>query len=647
MKKLMVLGLASGLSLGPSVVLRAGGFLESIDTTGNVPSPRPGHVVGRLVPMRWDSRTIPVQYKMNTTLAPIPNPLGAAFLTIGDATTALQRSFDAWNAIPTSYIEMQISGTTSNPGLSGFDLVNELTFRTAASFSLIAASASVTLTADTTLLDGDRIDADADADVSGAITVATDVDGDGDVELPAGFYRAGTILDNDIQFNTKVSNGYRFTTADADVDIVARSVDLMAIATHEAGHSIGLSHTLFNQSGAADGNSSTMFPLLDADDPAAELALRTLESDDVAWASYHYPEGSAASGPAALQSGDIAFAAVYGLITGEVRHGVLNQPVAGASVHAMDWKGDQVVAAGFSGTTQVSVAPNGRAFVVSPAFNIRDGKYVIPVPKGNYAVGIEATDGSPVEAARVGLTAEIGSIFGQMNFTEEFYNGNKEDDIELRPGQRKNVAVLAGTVSSDVNMTTTRNININNFGDRNFIGFSQAPGGMYYAVRVPGSQIIAAAAAGPIAFHSIGYDTAVVDGSVVPAFAEATLATGSSTGATATINLAEPLERVSGFIGQDDDFAPFFFKNGHDLAGRVLQGISDGSITDLFLVLRLPPGPFPGVSAAPPLIGLDGGAGVTNDVPIFGLSYVSDDGGVSFRQNTHYNFRFSLVLSER
>ena len=36
-----------------------------------------------------------------------------------------------------------------------------------------------------------------------------------------------------------------------------------------------------------------------------------------------------------------------------------------------------------------------------------------------------------------------------------------------------------------------------------------------------------------------------------------------------------------------------------------------------------------------------------NDVPIFGLSYVSDDGGATFTQVTNFNFMFSLTLGER
>ena len=69
-------------------------------------------------------------------------------------------------------------------------------------------------------------------------------------------------------------------------------------------------------------------------------------------------------------------------------------------------------------------------------------------------------------------------------------------------------------------------------------------------------------------------------------------------------------------------------------------------IDNLFLVLRVPTTtPFPGVSATPPLIGLDGGVAV-NDVPIFGLSYISDDGGTTFNRVPNFNFRFSLRLAE-
>jgi len=75
----------------------------------------------------------------------------------------------------------------------------------------------------------------------------------------------------------------------------------------------------------------------------------------------------------------------------------------------------------------------------------------------------------------------------------------------------------------------------------------------------------------------------------------------------------------------------------------VVDKIEDGEIENLFLVLRLPTTtPFPGISAIPPVIGLDGGV-VVNDAP-FGNSYLSTD-GVTFNQVTNFNFRFSLLVT--
>ena len=270
---------------------------------------------------------------------------------------------------------MQITRTTANPGLRGFDFVNELTFRTAASFAAIASSPSVTLIEDTTLVDGDLIDADADSDVSSAISVVTDVDGDGDLEFPAGFYKACTILDNDVQFNTKDSSGLRFTVGAAAADTITRSVDLGAVAVHEFGHSRWLLHSVNNQNSASDGNGATMFPFIDNGDPASELALRTLDADDIAYSAYFYQEGTANSGPASLQSGDTAFRKVFGLIKGELRHGELDQPLAGGNVFTINDKTDTAGTSAFSGTTQLSFDP------ATGDLNLIDPRRAAPAPR--------------------------------------------------------------------------------------------------------------------------------------------------------------------------------------------------------------------------------------------------------------------------
>ena len=650
MKKLATAFLCLAITGAAGVGLRAGGRLESFDITGMRPSPAAGQVLARVIGIQWDTRSIPVRYVVNTAsgvvdtdgVLKVPNPLGPPVLTIAEATVALQSSFNAWNNIPTSYIDMRIVGTRSNPGLVGFDMVNELSFRTSAGFTAIASSPSVSLIEDSTFVDGDDIDGDGDSDVSAAITVMADADGDGDLEFPPGFYKAGTILDNDVQFNTKTTNGLRFTIGNAALDTVGRSVDFNTTATHEFGHSHGLSHSMDNQSSATDGDGATMFPFIDTTDPAAEALQRTLHTDDIAWSSYIYPEGTARSGPAALTGGDIAFKDLFGIITGQIRHGVLDQPLAGGSVYAIDQRGDRLIGSGFSGTVDLSFNPsNGGLFFLPPALGLIDGRYAIPVPKGNYAVGIEAVDGTPAAAGNISFTCQVGAFYGQQNFNEEFYSPFDDDD-EARPGFSRNVHVSEGRTTDHINIVTNNAFNISNFGALNAIGFINSPAGRYYAVQVPASQISAFMPDERIVVHSALFETHVVDASTVPIFSEVMLTTGTiNPDGSAAINLSDPLDSDEMFVGQETDFSPFFVKTPRRLANKIRRGIASGEIQNLFLVLRIPTTtPYPGISGQPPLIGLN----VT--APILGLSFVSSDGGATFSKVTNANFRFSLVLAE-
>src|SRR5262245_22097633 len=207
--------------LAPAPAL-AGGNLEAYDITAGTPV-IPGFIAAKTVNMLWDSRCIPVQVRSNSTLDPIPNPLGPPVISLNQAEQALKRAFNSWNDIRTSFIEFNLVGRVANPGLPGLDMINEATFIVPPGSGFIGLSVPTFFIADVSLAAGDDIDGDGDSDVAAAISTCQDADGDGDIEFPVGNYKAGTLIDNDVLFN---ADGLRFTTKDADIDTNFASVDL-------------------------------------------------------------------------------------------------------------------------------------------------------------------------------------------------------------------------------------------------------------------------------------------------------------------------------------------------------------------------------------------------------------------------------------
>lgn len=644
------------LALVPAPPLFAGGAITTISIT-NQPSPVAGELVADIVPSRWPDGCTSPDFYVNDAFDPIPNPIGPDTLTVAQVIDTLEQAAAVWNDIPTSYSEIRIAGTTTNPNRPRFDQIHEITFRRSGDFGVtiprtlidldfgaFAYLRSTTLLVGFNLPDGLDADGDGDSDVSAATDVCADTDGDGDFEYPAGFIPAGSVLDTDLVFDAGIDDpaqGVRFTAGTAP-DTDPRSVDLMAIAVQEFGLAQGVAHSLVNQYSATDGLGSPMFHRVDTADPAVQVSMRSLDDDARATASWLYPEGSAASGPGALQPGDVAFEDAYGRIEGEIRFGTRDEPMAGGAVFAQDVTTGRIVGTAISGTTVYSVLPNGsNATFLDADYHVLDGHYTLIVPPGTYRVGVEPVDGTPSAHSRVNLNTFLQDFIDQDDFHEDWWNGPEEGLIESRPWQARPVTVAAGEVRTGIDIVTNLTVDVEGFGSLDSLGTAGAGAGGYLAVRFPAADFVQAdtEAGGDAILHGAEILTGIERTSNVPVFARAILATGTvHPDGTATVDLADPLLEESPFVGQDYDFTPWYFRGAAGIANEIRQGIADGSITDLFVVVQLPAG------GELPYIGLDGGP--ANDVPIAGDSFVSADGAL-FTPSSDWNFLMRLVLSER
>jgi len=631
------LGLFAVVSSMPA---RAGGNLEVFDLTNAPPSPIAGHVIGTTRGTQLDTRCLPLAYRLDTKVDPIPNGTAGAPLPLplAQARQAIEQALATWNNIPTSFVEMRIVGTTHGgaPGFE-FDFVNEVSFQPRPGFDAIAASRSVHLVVDSHLLHGEDLDGDGDADVSSATLLCADVDGDGDIELPEGFYRAGTILENDVVFDPRLG----FTTDGSGLDDFA-TWDLVGIALHEFGHSLGLPHNAISQKSPTDGTPTTMWygGWLD---PFDKGAMRHLYIDEIAWASFLYPEGSRAQGPGALQPGDAAFSDRYSLLRGEVRY-PQGYPGSGVLVFAEDLQG-RVVTSAIAGRFRLSIGATSSAFL-PPDLAFFDGHYVLPVPKGVYRVGVEPNDGLPDVTRGSTRSGLYPFFYGAYDFRKEYFSGAVEGTTEQRLGAGQPVAALSDRHDLDIHIDDNLVLGDDDASDNLWGTVNLGPQGNLLAVRIPREEIAAIDNGRGLLVQGALFGTFPWNSSEVALFDAAMITTGSvAANGKVTVDVAHPLARKAPFVGLDFDHTPLYVDNSLALGLHVQQKLP-ALQKDLFLVLAFSAESYPGVpgiSRYGLLFDL-----LAPDSPRRGRSYYSRDGGQTWNvESPELGYPFGLVVAPR
>ncbi|HBK92326.1 MAG TPA: hypothetical protein DDZ68_11705 [Parvularcula sp.] len=625
MKRILIC--ASALAIAATQA-SAGGRLDTFKFTGES-NFIPGFEDVEIVGIFWDDRCTSVNYTADDIPA---NGVGGSLIPASVWAGEMQTSFEQWNQIPTSYIEMNVVGgpVALGNGLRRFDFINELTFETAAGSGFLASSPSTSLQADATFVAGDDIDGDGDSDVfdTAATSVSTchDFDADGDIEFPAGDYAAGTILDNDVQFNNRlITSGivWELTPSSTLAGEPQRRTDIQSVAVHEFGHSHGLAHSFINQISVSDGNGATMFPFIDIDDRFSEEGQRTLHEDDIAWSSYIYPEGKTeGSGPTAIQPGDIPFQNAFRTIKGAYTQngfGVLGGNISATGTGA---NGRTVVSA-YSGLAR-AFSPDGiNVFIGDLTNSVISDQYILPVPRGTYVLAMQALDGDPAATGNISITAQIGGFLGQHGYPEEFRSSPAlESEIETNPGQFTPVNAQTKN-QANVNVATNIDVTLRNAGALTNIGTGAAIGvnDVIYAERFAGADVLALLNSGAT-MTTATYRTGVFDASVVSVWKRASVRLGRLN-PDGTATLGATLASRNNFVGQDGDSTPFFLSNPATVSANARAALEADPTLDVFVVLEAL-NAFPRADdPRPPLLGLQATAAGASS----GQSFLSVAGG--------------------
>ena len=290
------------------------------------------------------------------------NDQGAPGVAGNSDLDAIQASFNAWTSIPGTELAVSYGGTVAQETTDGLDHVNLVTFVDNSypfGFSTLAVGLSTSFEADT-LIDG-RV------------------------------YRPGEIFDADMIFNPL----FTFRTAPG-----LGVQDIQSVATHEAGHMLGISHTAVR--------TSTMYFVL----PPGQNA-RSLEDDDLAAYRKAY--------------GDAATMTNSSRLEGTVVDGQSSDPMPGAIVLVINEA---------SGDTSAC------------DFTMPDGSFTfVGLPAGDYFVSIRPLDGtSPIDYMTAGNINAFISEHLRVDFLPESYDAAESNSDDAN--DRTAVAVSAGSTTT-------------------------------------------------------------------------------------------------------------------------------------------------------------------------------------------------------